>query len=417
MSFRILRDKKSAPSFLKDDSGSMITIFALVLVPMLLMAGMALDFGRAYKGKAAVTQTLDAGLLYVASLYSIDKTINVDLELEKYFARTFNEVVVQNLNLTATVSANGSDFTGNATGKVPTTLMRLAQINEVDFNVNAKVSLPKMEVALVLDNTGSMQWPDPTKIVALRQAAHDLVAELMPAGPSDKMKIGLVPYAKFVNVGASMSGKSWLKPPASGFAGWKGCVASRLSPLDIEDGSYGNKIPAIKATQPSNCPDAKVLLLTKNKGTVDTGIDAMAGSGYTYIPGGLMWGWRLLSDQAPFTEGSAVSNSITKAIVLMTDGENTILPGSPQKSCYAGGWQTQCPSGAADTVTQNLCDNIKAAGIAIYTVAFKAPAGAKVLMKSCASNPSYFYDATDSAALKIAFQNIAKSLLRLRVTG
>ncbi len=408
---------KRCLSFMRNEQGSIVTIFALVLVPLLLMAGMAIDYSRAYRGKVAVAKTLDAGLLYVASLYSSDNTVDVEEELKDYFTRTFAPRDVENLVITATVSADGNDFSGNAAGKVPTTLMRLAHFDKVAFNMNAKVSMPKMEVALVLDNTGSMQWPDPSKIVALRAAAHDLVSELMTSTPSEKMKIGLVPYAKFVNIGTSMQGESWLQAPGSGFSSWNGCVGSRISPLDIEDNNYGTKIPAIKETHSYNCPDAAIQKLTKHKGVIDTGINAMVGSGFTYIPSGLMWGWRLLSQQAPFTEGSAPSGNVTKAIILMTDGENTILPGSPQQSCYSGSWQTSCASGAADTVTKNLCDNIKAEGIVIYTVAFKAPAGAQSMMQYCASTSANYYDATNSAALKLAFKNIAKSLQRLRVTG
>ena len=255
-------------------------------------------------------------------------------------------------------------------------------------------------------------------MATLKIAANDLIDELMPAGPSEKMKIGIVPYAQYVNIGSVKQGQPWLKSPSSGWAGWKGCVGSRSSPLDIEDGSYGTKIPAVHPDLipwvANTCPTAKVKELTKIKGGLKTAIDGMVADGYTYIPGGLVWGWRLLSDQAPFTEGAAVSNSITKAIILMTDGDNTVKPVYPKHDICGNSCGSQ-----ADNITRNMCDNIKAAGITLYTVAFQVTPGStgEGLMQYCASTPANYYPATSNAALKTAFKNIAKSLLRLRVTG
>ena len=46
-----------------------------------------------------------------------------------------------------------------------------------------------------------------------------------------------------------------------------------------------------------------------------------------------MWGWRVLSPTAPFTEGRAyTANDNKKILVLMTDGENTYYP-QPTARC------------------------------------------------------------------------------------
>ena len=55
----------------------------------------------------------------------------------------------------------------------------------------------------------------------------------------------------------------------------------------------------------------------------------MAAQGATGVGEGAMWGWRVLSPGAPFTDGRAYSTkNNTKVLVLMTDGQNTYYPNS-----------------------------------------------------------------------------------------
>jgi hypothetical protein len=50
----------------------------------------------------------------------------------------------------------------------------------------------------------------------------------------------------------------------------------------------------------------------------------MRADGYTHVAEGVGWGLRVLSPGEPFTEGVSYDNQdITKAMVLLTDGENT----------------------------------------------------------------------------------------------
>ncbi len=50
----------------------------------------------------------------------------------------------------------------------------------------------------------------------------------------------------------------------------------------------------------------------------------MKADGYTHVAEGVGWGLRVISPGEPFTEGVEYSDEdITKAMVLLTDGENT----------------------------------------------------------------------------------------------
>jgi hypothetical protein len=103
-------------------------------------------------------------------------------------------------------------------------------INSMDVNITAEVvhSSNRLELALVLDNTGSMNcgavvsgsctgdWSSPSsssRIVALKSAAHTLINTLMkPENDPNLIKIGVVPFEGTVNIGSTYAANppSWV---------------------------------------------------------------------------------------------------------------------------------------------------------------------------------------------------------------
>ena len=165
-----------------------------------------------------------------------------------------------------------------------------------------------------------------------------------------------------------------------------------------------------------------ITTLTDSKSTIKSEIDNMTASGnQTYIPAGLMWGWRTLSSQAPFSEGVSKpvmkNKNYTKAIVLMTDGSNT------RAKTSGSALHNDRSVRDANKLTAKICRNIKADGssekqrIKIYTVTFKVTdSKIKSLMQDCATNSTYYFDASDGAALAKAFEDIADSLITLYIS-
>jgi Flp pilus assembly protein TadG len=180
------------------------------------------------------------------------------------------------------------------------------------------------------------------------------------------------------------------------------------------------------------CPDP-ILPLTSTKATITDKIAALThwNSSGTNSAVGLAWGWRVLSPTEPFTEGSDYGDT-RKAIVLMTDGSNNIDP-KPEVSNlshysaygYLQEWSKSrvdpqtydAFTSYADSRLAQVCANAKAEGIAIYTVAFGVTDSATLAqLSACASEPAYAYTADTATALNSAFQNIAVSLSKLRLT-
>lgn len=191
---------------------------------------------------------------------------------------------------------------------------------------------------------------------------------------------------------------------------WYGCVGSRNSPLDTQDASYINRIPGLMDTW---CGDP-LLELTSDYSKVRSTVAALKASGETYIPAGIMWGWRTLSSREPFTAGTSTeTDKVRKFLVLMTDGKNTKSPTYPQH------WGSD--TAKSNALMKQICSNIAAdkdSEIQIFSVAFDvSDTTIKSILKDCAVNTKgQFYDAQNAEQFLAAFGKIGDTIAELRLS-
>lgn len=190
---------------------------------------------------------------------------------------------------------------------------------------------------------------------------------------------------------------------------WHGCVGSRPHPWNLKDADPTRRFPGPLGV---TC-NAELLPLTGNRNGLLARIAALTPYDETYIPDGVMWGLRTLTPQAPFTEGlvaDSQSKHLRKALVVMTDGMNTL---SPNGELHTGNDGVK-----SDQYTIKACQEAKSKDVEVYTIAFGSSITNRVrdLLKDCASNEDQFYNAATSSDLNKAFQDIADSLLTVRLT-
>ena len=196
---------------------------------------------------------------------------------------------------------------------------------------------------------------------------------------------------------------------------------------------------------PDDCPPA-ITPLTNDRTVVETAKDALSPDGGTNVPNGAIWGWRVVSAQAPFTEaigpGETGVNNTTevdwqKAVLIMTDGFNDFsdrdIPFGSSPSAYGfeieerlGDGIDQADDGSndmegeADNKLLRICRRIKQDDVLVYTIVFDVSAGSNIenIMKSCATEPTspFFYNAANGADLEDAFGQIAADLVKLHVS-
>ena len=136
--------------------------------------------------------------------------------------------------------------------------------------------------------------------------------------------------------------------------------------------------------------------LTYDWTALSSKISAMTPNGNTNQAIGLQMGWQTLT-ALPFTVPPMDPNyKYTQAIILLTDGLNT------QDRWYSG-------QSAIDARQQRTCDNIKSAGITIYTVQVNTGNDpTSTLLQNCASDANKFFLLTSSTEIVATFNQIAR---------
>ena len=445
-----------ARRFRADQRGNMIVMFALAIVPVLGAVGAAVDYSRANSIKTAMQAAADSTALMLA------KTINgsslssaqITQKANDYFMALLNRPEATGVQVAATYvqgTTSGSQVTVTASASAKSDFMGIVGVPMMKIGVSAISTWgggAKMQVALALDNTGSMV--DYNKIGSLKTATHSLLDQLKAAAanPND-VNVAIIPFSKDVNVGVTPSniaapwidwsdwdsengtdvttqictkvvskkGKptnkcvgstSWV--PAA-HTTWNGCVTDRDQSYDVTNTSPN---PADKALPPSaastlfpadqydRCP-IPMMALTNDWTSLNNKVDQMTPNGTTNQAIGLAWAWLALSTGQPMNAPGKGSD-VQQIIILLTDGLNT-----------EDRWYNDQSS--IDARQRTLCTNIKAAGITIYTIQVDVGNADPVstLLQQCASKPEYFFLITAANGIVSAFNTIGTNLSQLRI--
>jgi Flp pilus assembly protein TadG len=127
--------------FVADQRGGVAPIFALGLIPMIGLAGAAIDYSRATAARTAMQATLDATALMIAKDIQTIPSAQVSTRASELFNGAFERTDVQSLQVTANVStsAAGTTISANAGGSVGTTFMHLLGRTGVEISARASV--------------------------------------------------------------------------------------------------------------------------------------------------------------------------------------------------------------------------------------------------------------------------------------
>jgi hypothetical protein len=128
------------------------------------------------------------------------------------------------------------------------------------------------------------------------------------------------------------------------------------------------------------CDSRPILPLTEHKSAVEAVLAQMHAKGSTNILD-LMWGWRVLSPEEPFMQGRPYGDPENNYLILMTAGEtiHQAAANHNKSISHAFGWASNGRLGATATSraligqmnnkTRAACENAKAAGITVDTIA------------------------------------------------
>ena len=196
---------------------------------------------------------------------------------------------------------------------------------------------------------------------------------------------------------------------------WNGCVMDRGNPTgpdttfnfdtnaDAPDPITPRWSSLYPAEQYGSCPQA-VKSLSYDWSSMSSLVTAMSPAGNTNQGIGLQLGWMSLVGGGPFTAPPLdPAYQYTQVVILLTDGLNT-----------QNRWSTT--QSDIDAREQMTCDNIKAAGIQVYTIQVNTGGDpTSTLLQNCASDSSKFFLLTSAGQMTATFNTIGTNLTKLRV--
>lgn len=455
----------TAASYRNDTGGNVAMIFAICLFFVIGLLAVAIDLSNGFSAKQRLQDTTDAVALLAAKDKTLDTTAKLEAAAQALYDATYPNqsgvrIVIEDMH------RDGDKVTVVTKNNIDTYFSGVFNTTDLDVGVSSSAvfATKAMDVALVLDTTFSMS--ENNKIGGLKVAANNLLTTFDELD-NENLRVSVVPFAQYVNVGLSRRHETWLDVPADsttqgaqvcrmkrdvisrsncrriqrtctddGVARdcsytkcdnqygpeyescstpvssqtWNGCVGSRTGNRDEQAAYNGRKIPGLLNTECGAELQELSNKMTNAKSTVSS-MTADRNNGDTYIPSGVLWGWRTLDASIPLSSsGANVVAEREKVMIVMTDGKNE---GSKNGTRHDG-----ANSNAANSKTEATCTAAKNDDVTIYTIAYDVnDTATKTMLTRCATNSTHFFDASNASELNKAFEAIGDALNELRIAA
>lgn len=391
-----------------DRSGALAIAFAVALYPVMMMICAAIDLSRQSQQQSRLQAALDAAALSVARLVADGKAPG-DLGAAARQIVMGNIGASELLNVSVSAVVDGSSVRVSGSGALNPMVANILSSSQLSVagTASAMWRTKKIDLVLVLDNTGSMASAG--KMAALKAAAKNLI-DIMASVSNrpDAIRIGIVPFDVQVRIGTAYRNEPWLS--YAGILGlgatvWNGCVIDRDQGYDVSDTPPTAAVPGtlFPARNCKNSALTSILPLTTDWAALRDKVDDMSPAGNTNVTIGLVWGLHMLTRSQPLTEARTLAEEpdLERIIILLTDGDNT-----------ENRWTTN--GAQIDARTELACTAVKNNGIRLYTI--RVIDGDAALLRRCASQTTMYYDVKTAAELGPVFQRIGAEIGQLRLT-
>lgn len=427
--------------FFRHTGGNIAILFALAVVPIMLIAGFAVDFLRASQSRTQIQAVLDAAVLAVAKAEGVPvaerKARGMAYFKQNFSANEYEGDAIPQFKITK------DRIIGTVKLQLPTTILKLTGNKSLEVAVTAEAMRPitgSAEVVMVLDYSNSMR--DNNKVGRMSAVARDFIDQLTASmGSTSNLQFGLVPFSDMVAVvdfpkhavlndritageWEQNGGGVWNFEAGAGGVGpaWTGCTQDREYPLNRQDttpdaadertkwgkvyhllnsGPGGQDVPAACSAYLNR--NLAITPLSSNYNALKSTLAAMTPYWNTNIALGAEFGWHMLTPNTPFHAHSFTKKDNHKFMILLTDGMQT--------TNGRGAGQVESVSNAVGNL-DSICGSMKGDGITIFTIGYDVN-NVDILnrLENCASPGKYFdADVVGSNDLTKTFKDIAEAI-------
>ncbi len=191
----------------RDKSGQVAILFALSIIPIVAVAGFAIDFQQTVKRKAKVQLVMDSAVLAAARV----KQTGASNDEIKLTVQQFMDAQIGGLGglacdpTSVLVTENSEEIDASILCEQTTALIKVVGRKEMPFRVSSasEYGIDKVDVAFMFDVSGSMNSSN--RLINLKAAAKEAIDVLLPAGAPPELiedtRLAMVSYNSMVNAG------------------------------------------------------------------------------------------------------------------------------------------------------------------------------------------------------------------------
>lgn len=460
--------------FASGEQGNVAIIAALSVIPILTIAGFAIDFQLATTAKARVQSAVDSAVLAATKSLQEGRTEDqIRVEARNYLNAVLGEGIVGNdteaggnrglrcMNLNLAIIPETEEVEGSIRCSSATTLSQVTGRDRLDFKVSSAVTygIGKLEVAFVFDVSGSMGSNN--RMTNLKTAAQEAINVLLPVGGGmgdpDDVRLSMVSYDDMVNAKSHFQAVTGVAPTRT--YNWTGKVCTDRSGNTCNKWSNSNQNRSVTIT--NTCvweragPDrfkasapGPTRWLTPVEPTFNAVRDRWE---YNYYRSGSL---KTVTSPPTCNDDTLVPLTSNRAPLLtyvnnmkplgytaghigtawgwylVTPEWNSVWPAASQALPYDepdavkvvilmtdgefNQWQHNI-QGSSVIQNRAYCTALKEAGVIVYTVALEPSNASRTEMRNCATSPAYAFTPSSGQQLIDAYKVIARSISDLRI--
>lgn len=414
---------------------------ALIMLPILGAAGVAVDYSRVANVRSGLQNAADAAALAVVQDVEELSNRQIRRQVRRFFNANSDATIKFARNVRTRGRVRESSLVVTAVSRVDTLIMHALGTDRVRVRVESEAFFAQnpVEMALVIDNTRSMDYGGSWNTVA--DAIGDTLDTIDSRTTSGSFHVTLVPYTDRVNV--SDDREDWLgyRPGDPGFGNgpiddddlddWEGCLEPRevaqnglpfAVDLTAQPGEFLPTAPAFwsgssaRGTSISECAEPIFGPSTDISEAKNELRDLEPKNATGRFDDALAWGWRAISPDWMGKWGAGANYpsdrpNRDKIVAMFTDGRTNINRYEMERA--NGEFGNNNGSISVFNHFLSVCDEIKDQGARVFIFDTGANSHAESYFRNCAEDD--YFKVENQAALMAAIKSLGDDVVKPRL--